>query len=180
MFLRAVYAGPGGLCRPTLLARTLPLVSFVYKSTVAQQLGIPEPPKRPVTPYLNFMMQSQAEIQKKYPELSYRERIYKITQIWKNLGDNEKNKWLLEYKKQKEEYSIKYNNYIQNLSSEQIQNIEDLKKEKSAKTKKRKCTKAAKIERKEPDIDISKPKSPGNAFTLYIRTLNRGNTKLKV
>lgn len=46
------------------------LVSVACKQTIAEQLGLPEPPKRPLTPHIRFMKHSLDLNKRKFPRLS--------------------------------------------------------------------------------------------------------------
>ncbi|XP_071551438.1 transcription factor A, mitochondrial-like [Panulirus ornatus] len=172
------------------------LTSLAYKKTIAEELGLPEPPKRPLTPYIRFLMEHQVELKGKYLDMPYKEMNRKILHLWQNLSFDEKNQWSLAYVKDKAEYDVKYTSYMKMLSPEQIKCIQDLKikrsKEKLERREQRmqdleekkkrfeeRLKKHQRIQKKKDCKDLGKPKPPSPAFTLFLRSVNQEKGPLK-
>ncbi|XP_042868568.1 transcription factor A, mitochondrial-like isoform X2 [Penaeus japonicus] len=151
------------------------VLSVAGKQTVAQELGLPDPPKRPMTPYIRFVNANRQEIKKKYPELSAPQLTIKLASLWNELGLPEKSKWSLLYTKDREAYDLKYKEYMKKLTPQQIESMKDLKRKRSQDKLKRQIRRDKKKETEE----LGKPKHPGNAFTLYLLSLDRGEAPLK-
>lgn len=45
-------------------------MSVDYRKMVAKQLGLPEPPRGPLSPYFRFIQHHKKEIQKRFPDMS--------------------------------------------------------------------------------------------------------------
>lgn len=65
---------------------------------------------------------------------------------------------------------------MKKLTPQQIESMKDLKRKRSQDKLKRQIRRDKKKETEE----LGKPKHPGNAFTLYLLSLDRGDAPLKV
>ncbi|KAK8377795.1 hypothetical protein O3P69_014026 [Scylla paramamosain] len=148
------------------------VLSVAYKQSVAQQLGLPEPPKRPLAPHVRFIKDRIEEFNKKYPNLTNQEVFAKTLDHWKSLNSLEKSKWTSEYNREREVYNAVYKAYVQKLSPSQLESIKALKRKRSEDKAKR----TSRRDKKRESEDLGKPKYPGNAFFLYISTLQRGDS----
>ncbi|XP_045101804.1 transcription factor A, mitochondrial-like [Portunus trituberculatus] len=148
------------------------VLSVAYKQSVAQQLGLPEPPKRPLAPHVRFIKDRIEDITKQYPKLSSQEVFTKTLDNWKSLNSLEKSKWTSEFNREKELYNALYKAYVEKLSPSQLESIKALKRKRSEDKAKR----MSRREKKRESEDLGKPKYPGNAFFLYISTLERGDS----
>ncbi|KAK8741959.1 hypothetical protein OTU49_002035, partial [Cherax quadricarinatus] len=99
----------------------------------------------------------------------------KTSQLWKSLAPTEKEKWTCEYEKDKIIYDDRYKKYMSTLIPSQVESIRDLK-EKQAKDKIRQGKRREK--KKEANM-LGKPRYPGNGFTLFMISLDRGETPSK-
>lgn len=73
-------------------------------------------------------------------------------------------------------YAFRYKAYVQKLSPSQLESIKALKRKRSEDKAKR----LSRRDKKRESEDLGKPKYPGNAFFLYISTLERGDLTGKV
>lgn len=147
------------------------VLSVACKQSVAQQLGLPEPPKRPLAPHVRFIKDRLEEFNKRYPTLSSQEVFTKTLDHWKSLSSLEKSKWTSEYNREREVYNAVYKAYVQKLTPSQLESIKALKRKRSEDKAKR----LSRRDKKRESEDLGKPKYPGNAFFLYISTLERGD-----
>ncbi|XP_042226526.1 transcription factor A, mitochondrial-like isoform X2 [Homarus americanus] len=145
------------------------------KQTIAEQLGLPEPPKRPLAPHLRFMKHFLEENKRKLPKWSTQEIFVKTVQDWKTISPIEKGKWTSEYEREKTLYDIRYTDYMKKISPKQLESIRNLKKKRSEDKIKRQLRR----EKKKEVEELGKPKYPGNAFILYVSTLDRGEAASK-
>ncbi|XP_045618762.1 transcription factor A, mitochondrial [Procambarus clarkii] len=177
MALARLFSAQCTLARALLLPHThTPCVlSVACKQTVAEQLGLPNPPKRPLSPYLRFIQQYYEENKAKFPKLSSKEIFAKSVQDWRNTNADDKLKWTSQYEKEKAVYDIRYSDYVKQLSPNQLDSIKILKKKRSDEKIKRQQRR----EKKKECEELGKPKYPGNAFMLYLSTLDRGDAPAK-
>lgn len=151
------------------------LLSVASKQTVAEQLGLPEPPKRPLAPHIRYMKHNIDINKRKFPRLSTQEIFVKTSQEWKSLTPNEKERWISEYEKEKFVYDTRYEAYMKKLTPSQVESMKNLKKKRSEDKVKRQLRR----EKKKECEELGKPKYPGNAFLLYVSTLDRGEAPVK-
>lgn len=106
----------------------------------------PEPPKKPMNAYFLYLNKVKDDVVKKNPNLSYKEQVAKIGEMYKNLSDkerepyeNEAQKLKDKYEQERTKYEAKYGKIqkvqkgkmesITNLNKAQKQQIEDLQKQ---------------------------------------------------
>lgn len=70
----------------------------------------------------------------------------------------------------------RYEDYMKKLTPSQIDSMKSLKKKRSEDKVKRQLRR----EKKKECEELGKPKYPGNAFLLYVSTLDRGEAPVKV
>lgn len=162
----------GLLWRSNIIPCVVPIAN---KQTVAEELGLPTPPKRPISAYLRWVSFHRDEYRRKFPKLTFLDVNRKLAETWNGLGVLEKETWSAEYRKDKEIFDKQYEDYMKKLTPEQITNIKNLKKKRSQDKVKRQM----KREKRKDNEELGKPKHPGNAFTLYLMSLDRGNFPLK-
>jgi len=63
-------------------------------------------PKRPQSAYFLWMNASRSKINKDHPGLSFGEFSKKAGNIWKDMGDEDKQKWQKKADKAKEDYAV--------------------------------------------------------------------------
>ncbi|XP_045618818.2 high mobility group protein B3 [Procambarus clarkii] len=143
-------------------------VSVACKQTIAERLGLPEPPKRPSTAYLRFVKHHREDVERKFPELPYKELRFKLSRMWRNLSAVEKDKWIQEYNIDKVAYNIKYKEYLKITTPRDIENMKNMRKDLASKKEKRYQQLNNKIESEQ----LEKPRAPGNAFILFLSSLD--------
>lgn len=171
-------------------------ISVVRKKSITEQLGIPCPPKRPLTPYIRFLVHSQADLRRKFPDVKYKEVCKKVLHLWQNLSFDEKNEWSLAYKKEKAVYDAKYKDYLMMLTPEQTQRIKELKfklsEEKRRVSDKKiiimkgkewqqeyKFESLSREQKKKKNEELGKPKAPRTAFALFLISYMDKNAPVK-
>lgn len=73
-------------------------------------------------------------------------------------------------------HPCRYKDYMQRLSPREVESMRQLKKKQLQDKAKRQAIK----ERKQECESLGRPKYPGNAFLLYVQTLERGDASIKV
>ncbi|KAB7496102.1 Transcription factor A, mitochondrial [Armadillidium nasatum] len=132
------------------------------KKTLAEELGIPAPPKRPPSPFFMYFIEERQNFSH---ITSTAEKMRKAGQNWHSLDESLKSKYYETYKLEIEDYKKKVKKYKSTLSQEQIKDIKKLKE-------KKKMENAAALTkqklRKECE-ELGKPKHPGNAISLFMK-----------
>merc|ERR1712106_1197131 len=142
------------------LTETPCLTSVALKQTVAEELGLPTPPKMPANGYLRYLNAIRPNVKRQYPSIEAKAITTKLAQYWQALPAHEKIRWNNEYQKEKEIYDRKNEEYLRKLSPKQIQDMKDLKSQ-------RRHDKAKKLQNREikkESESLGKPKHPGNVF----------------
>ncbi|KAG7177171.1 putative HMG-box domain-containing protein 1 [Homarus americanus] len=113
----------GGLLKTLYNTPCMLLVSC--KRTVAEQLGIPEPPKGPKRPFWSFMMSHKQDIQTRFPKLSYpgslflnlkyRDFMFAASTKWNTLPDKEKNMYHKQAKVLEDQYQSELSKWEKNM-----------------------------------------------------------------
>ncbi|XP_064084412.1 transcription factor A, mitochondrial-like [Macrobrachium nipponense] len=160
------------ILRPNVNSWVLPAAT---KKTVAEELGLPPPPKRPASAYLRWLSEFRDKYQVQYPKLTFMELNKKLAETWNEYTPQQKERWVSLYRHEKEGFDRKYEKYMNSLTPMQVESINKLKKKRLEDKHKRQV----KRDKKKDSEELGKPKHPGNAFTLYLVTLDRGGATLK-
>ncbi|CAL4124048.1 unnamed protein product, partial [Meganyctiphanes norvegica] len=151
------------------------LTSVAQKQTVAEELGLPPPPKIPINGYFRYAAAIRPNIKRQYPKMEARDITARLALHWQNLPPIEKDRWNKEFQKDKEAYALKLAEYLRKLSPKQIEDMKDLKSKRRQDKQKR----TLKRERKRESEELGKPKHPGNVFMQYLMSLDRGEATMK-
>lgn len=104
-------------------------------------LKIPEKPKRPLSPYLQFITEKRPALLKDNPKMKLTEVIKLLSTEWKSVSDEKKEKYKEKYQKNWEVYNQEIAKYNANLSEEQKQAMHAATTEKRKDKQKRNLTK---------------------------------------
>ncbi|CAG9856349.1 unnamed protein product [Phyllotreta striolata] len=126
-----------------------------------KDLKIPEKPKKPLTPYLQFVTEKRKDLVKDNPNLKATEVIKKLSTEWKSVNEAQKDKYKEKYLREVEKYDNAILQYNSNLSQEQVRVLEEANAEKKKQKQKRKTTKLNK--------ETGKPKRPLGPYLLYLK-----------
>ncbi|KAG5875745.1 hypothetical protein JTB14_002048 [Gonioctena quinquepunctata] len=126
-----------------------------------KQLKIPEKPKKPLTPYIQFVKEKQSIIAKENPNIKQSEVLKKCADEWKNVSDISKEKYSQKFKAESEIYNDEILRYNSNLSEEQLSALKLADAEKRKSKAKRKINKLNK--------ENKKPKKPMGPYLLYLK-----------
>lgn len=124
-------------------------------------LKIPEKPKRPLSPYLQFITEKRPALLKDNPKMKLTEVIKLLSTEWKSVSDEKKEKYKEKYQKNWEVYNQEIAKYNANLSEEQKQAMHAATTEKRKDKQKRNLTKLIK--------ETEKPKRPVGPYLLYLK-----------
>ena len=68
--------------------------------SLESRIGIPEKPKKPLTPYFRFMKETRPVLHASNPSLHLTDIVKKVAAEWVNVDANKKNKLMEDYKKE--------------------------------------------------------------------------------
>ena len=92
-----------------------------------QKLGVPLPPKRPLSPYIKFSQLLRPKIIQNQPDLKPKDVIKMIAYEWSHCDPEKKKSFQDEYNLSMEKYMVERENYEQSITSEQKDLIENVK-----------------------------------------------------
>lgn len=99
----------------------------------------PDPPKKPVSSYLRFTIESREAFKKKNPDLNNKEMIKLLAEEWNKLSSDKKKKFSDAYEKDKKKYEEELKNYenkygpVKSKKKKEKEEKEDEEKEKKGK-----------------------------------------------
>lgn len=93
-------------------------------------LNIPEPPKRPTSPYIRFLKEHRLTVIKQNPNLSSVEVIKQCAEAWRNVSPEKKQDYSKEFHLELAEYTQKNKTYHEELTPEHVQALSELRKDK--------------------------------------------------
>ncbi|XP_028132635.1 transcription factor A, mitochondrial [Diabrotica virgifera virgifera] len=126
-----------------------------------KSLNIPEKPKKPLTPYLQYVNQKRSTIVKENPNILPKDVLRKLSEEWKQVTEEEKEKLKEKYQKEAEIYDKDILKFNTALTAEQREILQIANNEKKEDRKKRKITKLLK--------ETHKPKKPQGPYLLYLQ-----------
>ncbi|KAK8732961.1 hypothetical protein OTU49_006682 [Cherax quadricarinatus] len=138
-----------------------------YKKTIAEKLGLPEPPKKPISNYFHFLEHHREDVLKEFPDLRQKEVITKLSHLWQNLSPAEKEEWTQKSEREKAAYDIQYINYVKMMNPKDLNKMKKLEK-------KLKNKKQQKYIRRRKNIEgekLGKPKLPNSPFMMFLELL---------
>ncbi|XP_015122488.1 transcription factor A, mitochondrial isoform X2 [Diachasma alloeum] len=145
-----------------------PCATFKSRA-IEKKLGIPPRPKRPMTPFIVYVVSERPRIAKENPGLPPIEIMKKLAEGWKTFDSTQKEELKKTYMKELEEYSKQMMTYEQNLTDEQKRSIKAEKFREIEASEKQKMKSRLR--------ELGKPKKPPTMFILFM--LSRAHTKNK-
>ncbi|KAF2361992.1 High mobility group box domain [Trinorchestia longiramus] len=130
---------------------------------VYEKLGLPSPPKRPLTSFLRFTLDARKEV-----STSTHNKVAAISEMWRSLSDPEKEKYSKQYEEAKAKYDQELQEYKNKLGDEQLKQIELLKKQKKTLKKLERQSRKEKILIKEARNSLGKPKVPISGYLMFV------------
>lgn len=131
------------------------------KLSIAEELDLPDPPVKPQQPFVKFISMGHKELS----NLTWSERIQKLSAAWNKQTQEEKTRRLQQYYEEKKEYKLQYLEYLNQLSNEQLESIKRVQERR----KQSKQTALGKKEKKKELERLGKPKMPDNCFLIFAR-----------
>lgn len=125
-----------------------------------EKLGIPLPPKRPLTPYLRFAQVARPKIVQNQPDLQPRNVIRLIAQEWSKYDPEKKKLMQQEYESDRQRFSLEFEKYKQTITPEQ-QDLIQITKDKQVRAKE-----LARLHEKKENL--GRPKKPTTAFIKFM------------
>ncbi|KAK4304226.1 hypothetical protein Pmani_023858 [Petrolisthes manimaculis] len=138
-------------------------------------LCLPEPPKKPMQPFIRFAIHHQADVRRAFPDVPRSAIKEKVMEMWNNLSNDERQYWSKEYEKEKVDYDMRYSEYLKTVTP---RDLEVMKRVKDQEARKKARRVQARV-RKEQQAIEGKPKAPGNAFFLFMMRQDSGGLKRK-
>ncbi|CAH1116202.1 unnamed protein product [Phaedon cochleariae] len=140
-----------------------PLVRTLKSETkdLLNRLKIPEKPKRPLTPFVQFLKERQPAIVKENPTMKQSEIMKKIAKDWREVSDEQKEKYAQKFETESKSYNVAILNYNASLTSEQQEGLKSAATERKEDRKKRKLKKICK--------ETNKPKKPSGPYILFLQ-----------
>lgn len=92
-------------------------------------MGLPEKPKKPLTPYFRFLKQVRSQVVEKNPKATIPEVIRMVAKQWETVDEATKSKFEEEFKKEKITYIEKRAQYDSKLTDDQKTDIKHMKQE---------------------------------------------------
>ncbi|XP_023245141.1 transcription factor A, mitochondrial isoform X2 [Copidosoma floridanum] len=125
-----------------------------------EKLGIPKPPKRPMTPYIKFGQTIRSKIYSEEPGISANDTMKRIAEKWQTFDPERKKMLQKEYLTEMESYLIEREKYDQTITPEQKSLIEETKQ------KVKRSKQLSQLNKKK--VSLGKPKRPSSAFIKYM------------
>nr|XP_054773922.1 transcription factor A, mitochondrial-like [Lytechinus pictus] len=122
---------------------------------------LPAKPKRPLTTFFLFSTEQRPKLTAMEPNLSVTDLSKKIAAMWKDLSDDEKEVYRLEFESRREKYMEEMEEYRSRLTDEQLETVTEMgRKKREMRAKRRHKTEMKKL---------NKPKKPPTGYSLFIR-----------
>lgn len=131
------------------------------KTDTKSTQNVPEKPKRPLSSYFRFLMEIRPQVVKENPSLTVQQITKTISEQWKQLNTEEKQKYnylALQDREKYDEALLKYKSQLTPEQTELIHNEADAKRKDKQKRKLKKESK-----------DEGKPKAPMGPFAIYVK-----------
>ncbi|XP_050434679.1 transcription factor A, mitochondrial [Adelges cooleyi] len=141
--------------------------------TVEEKLGLPPRPKKPSPPFFQFLHEKRPDMMKN-KNMNLMDAVRKVSELWKNIDIDIKNKMIENYNKEQEQYKEIIEAYNQGLTREQKNELSRAKYKKTQLKTKRKIKKEQK--------ELGKPHKPRSAYLIFVteRMKDRGNTPVQI
>ncbi|XP_023014420.2 mitochondrial transcription factor A [Leptinotarsa decemlineata] len=125
------------------------------------ELNIPEKPKKPLSPYLQFIREIRASVVKENPDSSPNDIIKKCAEKWKASSELEKEKYIYKFKSDSEAYNDDILRYNASLTQEQLLALQVMDRENMMEKQSKRVRKLNK--------QFNKPRKPMNAYLLFLK-----------
>ncbi|KAF5291466.1 hypothetical protein FQR65_LT01778 [Abscondita terminalis] len=127
----------------------------------AEELNIPEAPKKPLTSYFRYLSECRPLLKKQHPNWSVVEITKKCAQDWKEMDPMVRHKYEDAYHKELEMYNEKHQTFTALLTPEQLETLTKIKHDKQEDKKKRTLKKLQR--------ESDKPKRPVSNFGFFVK-----------
>ncbi|KAG0711997.1 Transcription factor A, mitochondrial [Chionoecetes opilio] len=164
-------------------------IATAGKKTMQREQELPKIPKKPLTPYIQFIMCNRNDIRRNHPGLTNTEVHNRLVDMWQSLTFDEKNLWSLKYEREKADYDVRYKKFVLKLDTvdqtpdRRVKNKSKQKltpEEEWQAMKERKLLKEKEKNAKKNECDrLGKPKAPGKSFPLYLNSIKDDGLQLK-
>ncbi|XP_068081770.1 transcription factor A, mitochondrial [Anabrus simplex] len=145
----------------------------VKQKTVEEKLGIPSPPKKPMTPFFRFLTLIRPTIKQKNPEAKITDVTKLAAEQWEKADPEVRQKLHDEYKDAMRDYLEERLKYEMSLTPEQKEEIQQAKEDIVDAKERKKLRKKMK--------ELGKPKKPPTGFITFFteRLSSRGDMSFR-
>jgi transcription factor A, mitochondrial len=116
--------------------------------SIEDKLGLPQRPKKPLTPYFRFLVEARPTIMKDNPQMKAIEIVQLCAKKWSTIDEATKAKLTEEYQKEKIGYIKRRSDYENSLTDEQKTSLKIVKQDLVDKSQRRVYKKVSKINSK--------------------------------
>ncbi|CRL01794.1 CLUMA_CG015010, isoform A [Clunio marinus] len=142
-------------------------------SSIEERLGLPQRPKKPLTPYFRFLTEIRPKVTKENPNLSITDTVKLCAKKWAECDENIKRPYEEAYMKEKEKFINEIAKYESKLTDEHRAMISEAREDMEIQKEKRAYRKKIR--------ENDKPKKPASGFLRYLKEMNatesRGDKK---
>lgn len=117
-------------------------------------------PKSPSNPYIIFSREKRSSLQDKYPDMGPKGITQKLGEMWKEMSEEDKEKYVKDAEQDKERYKEEMTKYREESKTDDISNISTIEND-----KKLKKTKKEKLNNEDSDKKEKRPLSSYMMFT---------------
>ncbi|XP_025410455.1 transcription factor A, mitochondrial [Sipha flava] len=148
-------------------------MGYAKKAVVENTLQLPKRPKKPNPPFFLYLQEKRQEVTEKH-NLSLKDAVRVVSEMWKNVDSENKQKMNEVYNKELEKYKKNVELYKQSLTEDQKNELFRLKYEQIEQRTKRKLKKELK--------DLGKPRKPLTAYLMFVseEIKNHGNVPVQI
>eukprot|EP00057_Strongylocentrotus_purpuratus_P003653 XP_003727081.1 PREDICTED: transcription factor A, mitochondrial [Strongylocentrotus purpuratus] len=122
---------------------------------------IPAKPKRPLTSFFQFTSEQRPKLTAMEPNLSVTDVTKRIGAMWRDLSEDEKEVYRLDFESRREKYTEEMEDYRSRLTDEQLDSMSEIDRNK----REMKAKRRHKSEMKK----LNKPKRPPTGYSLFIK-----------
>lgn len=134
--------------------------NYVATKTLEERIGLPEKPKKPLTPYFRFLKEERPSIAAANPDASLTDVVKLVAKKWATESETKKKQLEEMYKKDQVVYMQKRANYDNKLTVEEKMKLREMKLERTE-------NKQKKLQKKQIK-ELGKPKRPPSAFIQFM------------
>ncbi|XP_043274525.1 transcription factor A, mitochondrial [Venturia canescens] len=130
------------------------------KQNLNEQLGLPQRPKRAMTPFFKYLMTERPKFMVQHPELKYSAVLKTIAKQWATVDPKEKSILREQYEQEMLTYNKMLKEYEQTITSEQRKSLKEARDMKRSRRRR--------LDLKKKLVEFGKPKRPQTVFFMFL------------